>query len=141
MSGTSNVLAETSSHRSHKLKTKYVPLLEKNPTVVEFTKYFSIEFNHESIRDVNPYDVRAAVMKLLGVDSLNISGGSGSAFTVQVNHKVQGVKLRELTQVKTSVCRVAEHRFLNFCRFIIYIQDYDIDDMEKFKTGLQEQYR
>ena len=51
-------------------------------------------------------------MKLLGVDSLSICGGSGSAFTVQVNDKVQGVKLRELTQVKKNVCRVAEHRLL-----------------------------
>ena len=136
-SGTSNVLAETSSRRPHKFKTKYVPLLGKNPTMLEFTKYFSIEFSHESIRDVNPYDVRAAVMKVLGVDSLHISGGSGSAFTVQVNDKVQGVKFRELTQVKTNVCRVVEHRFLNFCKGIIYIQDYDIDDMEEFKIGLQ----
>ena len=76
-------------------------------------------------------------MKLIGVDSLNISG---SAFTVQVNDKVQGVKLRELTQVKTNLCRVAEHRFLNFRKGIIYIQDYDIDGMEELKTGLQEQY-
>ena len=87
--------------------------------MLEFTKYFSIEFIHEIISDVNPYDVRAAVMKLIGVDSLNISGGSGGAFTVQVNDRVQGVKLRELTQVKSNLCRVAEHRFLNFCRGII----------------------
>ena len=104
VSGISNVLAETSSRRPHKLKTKYVPLLEKIPTVLEFTKYFFIEFSHQSIRDVNPYDMRAAVMKLICVDSLNISGGSGSAFTVEVNDKVQGVKLRELTQVKTNLC-------------------------------------
>ena len=64
VSGTSKVLAEKSSHRPHKLKTKYVHLLEKIPRVLLFTKYFSIEFSHESISDVNPYNVRAAVMKL-----------------------------------------------------------------------------
>ena len=84
--------------------------------------------------------MRAAVLNLLGVDSLNISGGSGSTFTVQVNDRVQGVKLQELTQVKTNLYRVTEHKFLNFCRGSIYIQDFDIGDVEEFKTGLQEQY-
>ena len=28
----------------------------------------------------------------------------------------------------------------DFCKGIIYIPDCDVDDMEEFKTGLQEQY-
>lgn len=114
-------------------------MIDTNTTVPEYTKYYSIEFHPENNRDLNPYDLKAAVAKFISDDSAAISSG-GNSFTVQVNTKIQSSKIQELTLVVTTLCKVTKHRLLTRCKGIIYIHGYDIEVVEEFRTGLQEQH-
>ena len=46
----------------------------------------------------------------------------------------------EGTSVQEKPCVVTNHKYYNKAKEIIYIQEYDIQNVEQFKTDLQENY-
>lgn len=77
---------------------------------------------------------------MTGLAPKNITTMGRESFTVEVINDNQGKKLMTLKNIKGISCQISKHSQFNQSKGIIYIMEYDIDDIEEFRLGLKENY-
>lgn len=105
-----------------------------------FTRFYSIQFPPKSKRKLNPFYVQSTIRTAIGAVPKCISSDSRDSFTIEVSSAEQGDKLQQITSIGTHTCTVIKHKYFNQSRGLIYIREYDLDEIDDFKQGLQDQY-
>ena len=59
---------------------------------------------------------------------------------VETMNEGQGRKLTEMKTIRGKSCNVQKHNTMNTCQGIIYVYEYDIQNIQSFKEGLQKEY-
>ena len=134
---------ETSKITSEKIKKKkiYIPFNDKLLVSNTFTRFYNIRFPVEDKRKINPYSLRNEITQLTGCPPKQLSTSGPDSFVVEVLSAEQGNKIIELNHVKNIECKCEKHRYLNQSKGLIYLYEYDIDDLTEFTDGLQENYK
>ena len=74
---------------------------------------------------MSPYAVMNQVRNITGKELKKITAATGNSFLLEVMSEVAGRK-----------CTVSLHELHNQSKGIIYVQEYDIEDVDEFKRGL-----
>lgn len=122
-------------------KRKFVPLNMENYTEGrKYSRYFLVKFTEQSKRSVNPYSLIEKIESITGSKPKNVTGSNRSSFTVEVQSAEQSEKILSLKEVEGIPCETILHPKFNFCEGLIYVHAFDVEDLEEFKSGLQENY-
>ena len=63
-----------------------------------------------------------------------------TAFLMEAKNKEQSEKLTNIETNKTYGCTVEKYGRFNHIKGLIFLKEFDIEDMQEFKEGLQESY-
>ena len=102
-------------------------------------RLFERKFDIHTKRTVNPYDVLDKIRECTGKRA-KISTLSRSSFLIEITEKDQAEKVMEITSVKQFNCTVNKYDRFNHKKGLIYVSEFDIENVEDFKQGLQENY-
>ena len=123
-----------------KRKTQFYPLeLERVRDAVPFTKYFTMRFDINSKRAVNPYDVQDKVKQTTG-NKAKITTLNRTSFLIEASNQEQSEKLENIESIKDLKCEVIPYDRFNYSKGLIFVSEFEISDLEEFKRGLQERY-
>ena len=113
--------------------------MNKNKSMEEptgqYPRYINIEVQQDVKRKINPYKLKNYLREVTG-STLKITTNNRKTFTVEAKNKSQSRLVLNLTEIDGHNCTVQPHPFFNFARGIIYIQEYDVDEIESFKEEL-----
>ena len=119
-----------------KVKTKYIPMNLEDIYSVPFTKYFKVHFQEDLKSTVNPYDIITNIYTLTGSRPKKITSENRRSFTIEVTNENLSEKILGLKKVNDIPCATTIHPRFNFARGLIYIQDFDIENLDEFKTSI-----
>ena len=114
--------------------------MDLDPTTVSaFPRFYIIDFGPNK-RSVNPYTVIDCIRDVTGYAPRAVAGNNKSSFTVELERESQSVDILKLTSVADTPCTVSLHPRFNYQKGIIYIHEFDIDDVAQFREGLMSSY-
>ena len=105
-----------------------------------FPRFYSMRFKEEDKGGVNPFEIKRAIREKSGSNPEAIASEGRQAFTIRVGSEEQGRNLVKVKEIKGEQCSVEKHSYFNRSKGIIYIHEFDIDDLEDFKAGVKENY-
>ena len=129
------------THNETRWKDLQRATLCENVTSEEtFERFYSATFASDNERmATNPYALRRKITEVTGRPPRRITSARNS-FHIEVRDAMQGSKLVDITHIGQIKCHMAPHPTFNQSRGIIYIHDFDIYDIEQFKTNLKSNY-
>jgi len=122
---------------TRKNKTDVFSLEPEYPTEPE-TKFYHIEYDRETKRDVNPYKLKTIIENECKekVEKLTTDSQNGFSFQIKITESTKELVLvSEIDDVK---CKITPHKYLNAVHGIIYIYDYEFN--EQFRRDLINEY-
>ena len=101
-------------------------------------KYYHIEFQKDSRREINPFKLRDFLSAKCGqqIDKLTVDSKDGFSFQVK-SIRPQNA-LFEIDQFNDITCKISLHNYLNECKGLMYIQNFEFND--DFKEALKKEY-
>ena len=105
-----------------------------------FVQYHVFEFTEESKKCVNPYALIDEVKTVTGYPPKRVSGNNKRSVTVEVSTKEQSEKITSIKQVDNIPCVVKAHPRFNYVKALIYVHEFDLENVDEFKRGLEEKY-
>ena len=122
-------------------KRNYIPFDDSIMTPDAVARFYTIRFNLENKRKTNPYALRNEIAEITGSPPKRLTTSEPELFAVEVRSAEQGNKVLNLNSIKNLKCECEKHPYLNQSKGLIYVYEYDIDDLNKFTLGLQENYK
>ena len=105
-----------------------------------YNKFYMMKLTEESRRCVNPYSLIERIEKDTGAAPKRVFGNNRLSLTVEVSSEKQGEYVREIKEVEGFPCEVVVHPRYNHNRALIYVHEFDIENMNDFKNELQTRY-
>jgi hypothetical protein len=136
---TSNKASIPTTNKNKKRRT-YAPFDHHSNPLQSYTRFFSITFETGIKRKVNPYAVKNQIITTTGKPPVKISSNGRDSLTILVEDALQGNKMADICTIGNIPCKTEKHQYLNNSKGIIYIQEYDVDDIDEFRNGLMENY-
>ena len=99
-----------------------------------------VKFKEGEKRRVNPYEIKKQIQDKTGSDPEALTTDGRRAFTIKVKNEELGRKLLKVKEIMGVECTVEKHNYFNRSKGIIYIHEFDIDDLDDFKAGIMENY-
>ena len=129
-------------HQTIKPKQRrYVPFkFENEASASQYTKFFNVTVNQEDTRRINSYALRNAIKVLTGATLQSITTSGKDSFDIKVRNEEQSKKVVSLQKIGDIKCKVDRHRYYNQTKGLIYIHEFNIENIETFKNELQEEY-
>ena len=75
---------------------------------------------------VCPYQLEDQIKSATSGSLKNITTSGRDAQTVQTRHKKQSIPLEAKKNVQNLSCKADPHKYFNYSKAIIYINDYDL---------------
>lgn len=100
------------------------------------SKYMMITVNRDSLRNVCPFKIEKFLTSNFALKREDISAVK-KGFIIKAPSAHQASKLQKLTKIFDIDCTVAFHSSYNSSKGIIYVRDYDIDNLPSFAEGLK----
>ena len=133
---------KNNKRQTNRKRFKYVPLntTEYTEPTENFTKFFTVKFEEEHKRTVNPYAIRNEIVRITGMKPKRIHSFDKTSFTIEAQNKTQSPCLTQINIVEEKTCTTTPHMYYNQSKGIIYIQEYDVTDIVEFENGLKSEY-
>ena len=123
-----------------KIKKKYFVPSDSMENGMNFTKFYILRIPISHRRKVNPYHIIDIIETKTGSPPKDLTGYNSTSFTIEVKNSNQGNLLGTSLEINQESYTVEPHPFFNKSRGLIYVEDVKIDDLNEFKTYLQEQH-
>ena len=141
-------VTESSSNHDMKSTQRSIQNIRKSQDFIRdsetqnstYKRYYSIKLEDTECRKINPYDVAREIEKVTGDKPESIECAGKSAYVIKLKHRKQAEKISLLSNIKGKTCQVSVHDRLNTCRGLIYLSEFDIEDLPMFKADLKEHY-
>ena len=101
-------------------------------------KFYSIKLDDAQCRSINPFAVLQKVTKLCGSPPERLETEGKSSYCVKINTGEQARKLLTLTEIEGKSCKVQPHSHRNSSKGLVFIKEFDVDDVALLKDYLQE---
>ena len=121
-------------------RRRYRPMSELELQEEVYNKYFLMKFDHETRRSINPYAIIAKIEATTGGKPKSVTAYNSTSVTVEVHSKEQAQKMHEVTTVDGFPCETMVHPRYNHSKGLIYTYEFDVENLEDFKAGLNERY-
>ena len=105
-----------------------------------FKRFYTVRFEDIDRRDVNPYEILEEINKITGENAVSLTGSNKSSLTLQVKSTTQANKCLEISSLMQNPCTITPHNKFNQSKGLIFVKEFDIEDVEEFKTELQRSY-
>ena len=89
-------------------------------------------------RKVNPHTVVVEITNETGDKPKRVTAAANDSFLVEVASNEQGLKMLNIKDLAGLEFQTSVHEQYNSCEGIVYLQEYDIDNVEEFTDGLKE---
>ena len=103
-------------------------------------KYYMVTFNEEALRSVNPSATIDKITQVTGHPPVRVTGNNRASVTIQIKEG-KDENICAIDKIDGISCKVLLHSKYNHSKGLIYVYEYDLEDIEEFKTGLHEQYK
>ena len=84
---------------------------------------------------VNPYTMIDKITEVTGVPPVKVMGNNRGAVTVEIE-RGDDEKIRAIDKIDDIPCQVMMHPKFNYSKGLIYVYEYDLEEMQAFKEGL-----
>ena len=101
-------------------------------------KFYSIKFDDAQCRSINPFAVLQKVTKLCASPPERLETEGKSSYCVKIKTGEQARKLLTLTDIEGKSCKVQPHSHRNSSKGLVFIKEFDVDDVALLKDYLQE---
>jgi len=126
------------SSRNKRKTVRYSPLDMSQVVPERFNRYFSITFNGDEKRKVNPFRAFKEIENVSGSKPGAMTSMGRNSLLVTVSSKQQGEALLRMKKIDGRVCVVEAHRTLNTSKGLVFISEFDISAQE-LQDGLADQ--
>jgi len=101
-------------------------------------KFYHIEFDRETKRNVNPYELKTTIEDHCKekVEKLTTDSQNGFSFQIKITESTE--KLVHITEIDDVNCKISPHKYLNKVHGVIYIYEYEFN--EQFRKYLMNEY-
>ena len=106
----------------------------------EFARHFTITVRPEDKRKINPYELKKVIKTITGQYPESITTSGREAFAAKVTTREQSQKMVSTTRIGNVDCKVEKHKYFNQRKGLIFIYEFDLENIEEFMKGLQEEY-
>ena len=120
-----------------KNKTDVFRLEPEYPTEPE-KRFYRIEFDRETKRDVNPYKLKTIIENECKEKVEKLTTDSQNSFSFQIKHTESTKELVKITEIDDVKCKITFHRYLNGVQGVIYIYEYEFN--EQFRRDIIKEY-
>lgn len=100
-----------------------------------------MKFTAETRDTICPYQIRNDILSNSGTNPLSITASGISNFIIKARNKMQSDYIKTITSINNTNCNTEVHTQLNNTKGLIYISEYDLNDIEGFAEGLKEKYK
>ena len=122
-------------------KTNYVPFVASTiDDTSNYKRFYNIKFSAENKRSINPFKLEISISQIIGSVPKSLTTSGRDSFSVEVQNDAQGEKLQNIKTIDNVPCQVQPNTFLNNSKGIIYVNEFNIDNIEEFSAGLIENY-
>ena len=101
-------------------------------------KFYSIKLDAALCRSINPFAVQQKVTKLCGSPPERLETEGKSTYCVKIKTGEQARKLLTLTDIEGKSCKVEPHSHRNSSKGLVFIKEFDVDDVTLLKDYLRE---
>ena len=120
-------------------KPKYRPLNTEEMKEKEvFSRFFTMKFTPTNKRSIDPYVLRDEIVIQTGKRPKTITTSGRENFNVEVCDREHGENIMKISSVRGVSCVVAPTTYLNRSKGLIYISEFNIDDIEQFMSELKQ---
>ena len=105
-----------------------------------YLRYLELDFGDKDRRTIDPYAVRNEIERKTGEKLREISGSNKHKLTLQTRSNSQTEKCQKIDTLQGYKCVIRPHPRFNTSKGLIYLRQYNIQDLQEFKENLQEQY-
>ena len=132
---------ESDSHITKSTKRKkFMPMNWENTQMTKpFEKYLTMKFDINVKRSVNPYDVIEEIRKETRLEA-KVSTLNRTSFLIEAKNEEQSNKVTNIKKIKDYECTVEKYGRFNYVKGLIFLSEFEIEDLQEFKEGLQESY-
>ena len=125
-----------------KVKPRYVPVSNGMiPGESHFLQFLLLKFEDiEDRRKVCPYALRDELTNKTGYQPSDIVSHGQTGFIIKVKNAKQSEKMLQLEQVLSFKCTVENFTKFNYCKGLVYIQEFWKDEPNEFKRELMEEF-
>ena len=122
-----------------KHKIKYVPVdLTNTEPPIPYPRFYTIKLPAEQKRSINPYRLNELIQDGTGCVAKSITTSGRENLNIEVTDDQQGLWLKITCSIDDIPCQINETTHLNRSRGIIYINEFNVENMEEFSAGLGE---
>ena len=105
----------------------------------QYERFLDLTMKPEEKRMQCPYKLKKILQNDYQVKETNIKGIRGG-FTIKTENAEQSEKLMSMKKIAEIECKVSDHKIFNSTRGLIYINEYNINDISKFSTSMKLKY-
>ena len=104
-----------------------------------FATHYDITFENENTkRKIHPFTLEKCItIELCGKKPTKIRSKNETTFTVEINSSAHGILLQHLKKINNHEVTVTANNMLSQSKGIVYINDYDLTEFDKYKEGLK----
>ena len=74
--------------------------------------------------------------EVTGIQLKRVFGNNQLSITIEVCKELSEKQIGELARIHDMACGITEHPKYNSAKGLIYVHEYDIDNVDGFRTGL-----
>ena len=105
----------------------------------DFTRFYFMEVPQAAKRAINPYTVEDKIVEISGTKPRRITS-SREGFVIEVSSEAQGEAICDIVEIGDIPSKVGPHNTYNSSKGLVYIYDFDVDDVELFEQFIKEEY-
>ena len=129
-------MAEAVSHQNPTENNQSSALSTRNG----FVRYFTINLGEVDRREVNPYDIYNEITKFTGEKPRAVTGERWNTLSIQCRSKTQAEKIVKIKNVSNTDCNIFPHAKFNQSKGLIFLNEFDIEDVKELETELRSTY-
>ena len=127
------VEVQVTNYSDDSQKPRYGLLDISNIQNNKFDRFFVAEFNEQTKRQINTYAFINTIHDVTGSSPKAVTSNNAVYFTVDTQNELQSSRITHRKEVEGSPCKVYIHSKYSQSKGIIYIEEFDISNTEKFK--------
>ena len=106
----------------------------------EFARHVTMTVLPEDKRKINPYELKKVIKTITGQYPECIITSGREAFAVKVSTRERSQKIVSIARIGNVDSKVEKHKCFNQRKVLIFIYEFNLENIEKFNKGLQEEY-
>ena len=91
-------------------------------------------------RCINPYVIIDTIKRVVGHRPKRVFGNNRASVAVEMENGGIEEKMSGIKEVYGLPCEVTTHPKYNFNKGLIYVHEFDLENLEEFKADLQTKY-